>query len=51
MKGWCFHSGSVVIYESQEATIGVMNGSEETPLSVVRPCGMAIPPSETFDIS
>ena len=28
-----------------------MGGGEETPLSVVRPCGMGVPPSEALGMS
>ena len=37
----------MVIWEGQ----GVTGGGEETPLSVVRPCRMEIPPSEGLDMS
>ena len=47
IKGWCFHSGTMVTREGQRVT----GGGEETPLSAVRPCGMGIPPSEALDIS
>ena len=29
----------------------VMDGIEETPISVVRPCGMGVPPSEALHMS
>ena len=59
IKGWCLHSGTMVIQEGQ----GVTDGGEETPLSAVRlcgmeisasavrPCGMGVPPSEALDMS
>ena len=37
--------------EGQEATTGVTGGNEEKTLSVVRPCGMEVPPSEALDKS
>ena len=30
---------------------GITGGGEETLLSVVRPCGMGVPPSEALDMS
>ena len=42
IKGWYLHSGTLVTREDQ----GVIGGDEETPLSVVRLCGMGVPPSE-----
>ena len=37
----------MVTWEGQ----GVTGGGEETPLSLVRPCGMGVPPSEALDMS
>ena len=31
--------------------MGVMGGSEKTPLSAVRPCGMEVPSNEALDMS
>ena len=45
IKGWCLHSGTVMIQKGQ----GVTGDSEETLLSVIRPCGMGVPPSEALD--
>ena len=47
IKGWCLHSGTMVIREGQ----GVTGGGEETPLSAVRRYGMGVPPSEALDMS
>ena len=47
IKGWCLHSGTIVTREGQRVT----GGDEETPLSVVRPCGMGGPPSKALDMS
>ena len=47
IKGWCLHSSTMVIQEGQRVT----GGGEETPLSVVRPYGMGVPPSEALDMS
>ena len=47
IKGWCFHSSTMVTREGQ----GVTGGREETPLSAVRSCGMGVPPSEALDMS
>ena len=33
------------------ANTGVIGGGEETPVSVIRPCGMGVPPSEALDTS
>ena len=37
--------------EGQRATTGVMGGGEETPLSMVGPCGMGVPRNEALVIS
>ena len=37
----------MVTYESQ----GITGGGEEIPLSIVRPCGMEVPPSEALDMN
>ena len=47
IKGWCLQSGTMMNQKGQ----GITGGDEETPLSVVRPCGMEVPPSEALDIS
>ena len=47
IKGWCLHSGTMVIQEGQ----GVTGSGEETPLSTVRLCEMGVPPSEALDMS
>ena len=47
IKGWCLHSGTMVIREGQ----GVTGGGEETPLSAVRACEMGVPPNEALDMS
>ena len=47
IKGWCLHSGTMVIPEGQEIT----GGGEETPLSTVKSCEMGVPPSEALDMS
>ena len=47
IKEWCLHSGTMVTREDQVVT----SGGEETPLSVVRPCGMEVPPSKALDMS
>ena len=47
IKGWCLHSGTMVTREGQ----GVTGGGEETPLSVVRPCRMGVPPSKALNMS
>ena len=47
IKRWCLHSSTMVTREDQ----GVTGGGEETPLSVVRPYGMGVPPSEALDMS
>ena len=47
LKRWCLHSGTMVTREGQ----GIIDGGEETPLSAIRPCGMAVLPSEALDMS
>ena len=47
IKWWCLHSDTMVTWKGQ----GIMGGGEETPLSVVRPCEMEVPPSEALDMS
>ena len=47
IKGWCLDSGTTVIQKGQ----GITGGGEDTRLSVVRPCGMGVPPSEALDMS
>ena len=37
--------------KGQSSTIKITNGGEETPLSVIRLCGMEIPPSRALDMS
>ena len=50
-KGWCLHSDTVRIRDGWVAFTGVMGGSAETPLSVVRPSGTEVPPSEALDMN
>ena len=38
IKGWYLHFGTMVIWKGQRVT----GGAEETPLSVVRLCGMGV---------
>ena len=35
----------------QEATIGIMGGDEETPLSAIRPCQMEVLPNKVLNLS
>ena len=47
IKGWCLHSSTMVTRKGQ----GITGDGEETPISVVRSCGMEVPPSEALDMS
>ena len=47
IKGWYFHSSTMVTREGQRIT----SGGEKTPLSAIRPCGMEVPPSKALDMT
>ena len=38
-------------FGGQRATIGITGGSEKIPLSIIKSCGMEIPPSGTLDMN
>ena len=53
----CYQLGVVSLLQhrddlgGQEAIMGVTSGGEETPLNMLRPCGMEVPPNGTLDIN
>ena len=47
IKGWWLHSSTMVTQKGQ----GVTGSGEETPLNVVRPCGMGVLSSEALDMN
>ena len=49
-KRWCVDFDILVTWEGQRAIMVFIDGSEETPLSIVRPCGMQVPPNEALDM-